>query len=115
MSGHKIVKGLAQALAHAKGEPVNVRERHINVEDNVDVRELRQRLSLTQQEFALQFGFSLAAVRHWEQGTRVPEMSARVLLTLINKDPEYVRSALGIQEDREHQNVEDEPKRRANG
>jgi putative transcriptional regulator len=96
MSGRKIIKGLEQALAHAKGEATNVRERTVRVEDSIDVRSIRRKLFLTQQEFALQFGFSVAAVRHWEQGSRIPEMSARVLLTLIDKDPDYVRRALGI-------------------
>ena len=64
-----------------------------------NVRAIRKKLALTQQEFALQLGFSLAAVRHWEQGPRIPEMSARVLLTLIDRDPQYVRRALGINEE----------------
>ena len=101
MSGRKIIRGLEQALAHAKGEAANVRERAVRIEDSVDVRSIRRKLLLTQQEFALQFGFSLAAVRHWEQGSRIPEMSARVLLTLIDKDPDYVRRALGIIEEEE--------------
>src|SRR5215204_3177920 len=99
MSGRKIIKGLTQALAHARGEATNVRERTIHIDDNVDVRNIRKKLSLTQQEFALQFGFSLAAVRHWEQGSRIPEMSARVLLTLIDRDPDYVRRTLRIDEE----------------
>jgi putative transcriptional regulator len=98
MSGRKIIKGLKQALAHARGEATNIRERTIHVDDNVNVRAIRKKLALTQHEFALQFGFSLAAVRHWEQGSRLPEMSARVLLTLIDRDPDYVRQALGINE-----------------
>jgi putative transcriptional regulator len=96
MSGRKIIQGLEQALVHAKGGAANVKERTVRVEDNVDVRSIRRKLLLTQEEFALQFGFSVAAVRHWEQGLRIPEMSARVLLTLIDKDPDYVRRALGI-------------------
>ena len=99
MSGRKIIQGLEQALDHAKGGAANVRERTIRVEDSVDVRGIRRKLLLTQEEFALQFGFSVAAVRHWEQGLRIPEMSARVLLTLIDKDPDYVRRALGIPEE----------------
>lgn len=98
MSGSKIIRGLEQALAHSKGEATNTRVRTIHVEDSVDVRGIRRKLMLTQQEFALQFGFSLAAVRHWEQGSRIPEMSARVLLTLIDRDPDYVRRALGMDE-----------------
>ncbi len=97
MSGQKILAGLKQAVDHARGGATEVRERRIHVEDNVDVRGIRRRLSLTQREFAQQFGFSLAAIRHWEQGSRAPEASARVLLTLIGRDPEYVLQTLGME------------------
>ena len=94
MAGRKILMGLEQAIAHASGEGSGVRERSVHVATGFDVRALRNRLGLTQQAFSAQFGFSLAAVRHWEQGLRVPEASARILLTLIDRDPNYVRETL---------------------
>jgi putative transcriptional regulator len=94
MSTDKIIKGLRQAAAHARGEHVVVRERRISVPDSIDVRAIRQKLNLTQQQFAMQFGFSLATVRNWEQGTRVPPGSQRVLLTVIDRQPEAVKAAL---------------------
>ena len=96
MSGRKILAGLEQALEHASGGRA-AKERRIHVEPSVDVRNIRRRLALTQQAFAAQFGFSVAAVRHWEQGSRVPETSARILLTLIDRDPDYVLAALGLE------------------
>jgi putative transcriptional regulator len=94
MTGRKILTGLEQAVAHARGEEPCVRERSVHVARAFNVRALRNRLGLTQQAFAAQFGFSLAAVRHWEQGLRVPEASACILLTLIDRDPAYVRETL---------------------
>lgn len=94
MSGRKIIAGLEDAVAHARGGIVGVRERRVSVPDSIDVRAIRQRLGLTQHEFALQFGFSLATVRNWEQGTRVPPGSQRVLLTVIDRAPEAVKRAL---------------------
>ena len=35
------------------------------------------------------------AVQDWEQGRRVPDRAARVLLTVIDRDPEAVVRALG--------------------
>lgn len=35
------------------------------------------------------------AVRNWEQGRRTPEESARVLLKVIDREPEAVLRALG--------------------
>ena len=94
MTGRKILAGLEQAIAHARGEESGAVMRSAHVATAFDVRALRNRLGLTQQAFAAQFGFSLAAVRHWEQGLRVPEASARILLTLIDRDPAYVRETL---------------------
>lgn len=94
MSAKKVIDGLTDAVAHARGGMVGVRERRISVPDNIDVRAIREKLGLTQQQFAMQFGFSLATVRNWEQGTRVPPGSQRVLLTVIDRAPEAVRAAL---------------------
>ena len=60
----------------------------------VDVRDVRQRLNMTQKEFAQFFGFSVYSIRNWEQGKRQPEGPARVLLTVIDREPEAVRRAL---------------------
>lgn len=39
--------------------------------------------------FASRYGFSAGAVRDWEQG-RQPERAARILLTIIDREPEFV-------------------------
>lgn len=60
----------------------------------VDVKSIREGLGMTQQAFAARFGFSVGAVRHWEQGIRRPERAARLLLTLIRDEPEVVEAHL---------------------
>ena len=60
----------------------------------VDVRGIREKLHLSQSAFAAQFGFTAAAVRQWEQGRRQPHGPARVLLTIIDREPNAVRRAL---------------------
>ena len=60
----------------------------------VDVRAIREKLSLSQSEFAARFGFTASAVRQWEQGRRYPHGPARVLLTIIDREPNAVRRAL---------------------
>ena len=60
----------------------------------VDVKAIRAGLGLSQQDFALRFGFSLAAVRDWEQRRRQPDPAARVLLTVIAHEPAAVDQAL---------------------
>jgi len=63
----------------------------------VDVAAIRKRLGqvmggrgISQAGFAKRYGFSLAAVRAWEQGLRTPDVAARVLLLLIDFDPHLV-------------------------
>jgi len=58
------------------------------------VRALRQRLNLTQEEFAARFHLPLGTVRDWEQGAHRPDKAAQVLLTVIARDPEAVARAL---------------------
>ncbi|MFN7963669.1 MAG: helix-turn-helix domain-containing protein [Thermoanaerobaculia bacterium] len=55
---------------------------------------IRRELGLSQRAFAEQFGFSVAAVRDWEQGRRRPERSARVLLLVIQRESAAVQRAL---------------------
>lgn len=51
---------------------------------------------MSQDQFGAQFGISAATVRNWEQGRRQPEGPARVLLTIIAREPDAVRRALGV-------------------
>jgi putative transcriptional regulator len=59
-----------------------------------DVKRTRMRLGLSQEEFARGFCISLGTLRHWEQGLRKPDGPARVLLHVIDKDPEHVIAAI---------------------
>jgi putative transcriptional regulator len=58
------------------------------------VRALRKKLNLTQEEFAARFHLPLGTVRDWEQGAHRPDQAARVLLTVLEKDPDGVARAL---------------------
>jgi putative transcriptional regulator len=42
----------------------------------------------------MRFGLQLGTVRDWEQRKRQPDGAARVLLTVIDKEPEAVERAL---------------------
>ena len=58
------------------------------------VRALRQRLNLTQEQFAARFHLPLGTVRDWEQGAHRPDKAAQVLLTVIAREPDAVARAL---------------------
>jgi putative transcriptional regulator len=91
-NGHKIIEGLHEAIAYARGDVTDPKVRVVRV--NIDVRAIRTKLGLSQEEFCLRYGFSLGTVRHWEQGRRYPEGPARTLLTVINRAPQAVEQAL---------------------
>jgi putative transcriptional regulator len=59
-----------------------------------NVKGIRQKLGLSQAEFAQQFGFSVRTVQQWEQGRAVPDRPARILLRVIQTAPQAVERAL---------------------
>jgi len=90
-----IMQGLREAVSIMKGEadPSTYR---VHVPQEVDVKAIRTRMNMTQTAFASRFGFSPSAVKDWEQKRRRPEAAARVLLTVIDKEPQAVLKALGV-------------------
>ena len=60
------------------------------VVDGTDVKQIRSRYGLSQNEFAAMLGISVATLRNWEQGRRAPEGPARVLLQVAAKHPDAV-------------------------
>ncbi len=59
-----------------------------------EVRALRERLSLSQKQFADRFGFRVETIQQYEQGRRAPSGPATTLLRVIAADPEAVQRAL---------------------
>jgi putative transcriptional regulator len=54
------------------------------------IKGIRDGFGLTQEQFAALLGISVRTLRNWEQGRRVPEGPARVLLQVVAKHPEAV-------------------------
>ena|ERR1017187_2025050 len=91
--GESMIRGLKEALAFAEGT-ADVSQYVVHIPAEIDVRAIRGRLGMTQQQFAIRFGFSVNTVRHWEQGRRVPEGPTRAYLLVIDREPEAVQKAL---------------------
>jgi putative transcriptional regulator len=91
--GKRLIKAAQEANAIARGEadPSTYR---VHVPASIDVRAVRQKLNMTQAEFAGRFAVPLATLKDWEQHRRTPEGPSRVLLTIIDRDPEAVTRAL---------------------
>ncbi len=60
----------------------------------VDVKNIRARTGMSQNEFASAFGISVSTLRHWERGDRTPQGPALVLLNVVAKEPKAVLKAL---------------------
>ncbi len=58
------------------------------------VKVLRQRLGMTQVQFAEAFHLPITTLRDWEQHRSTPDAPARALLLAIERDPEVMRRLL---------------------
>src|ERR1017187_7255475 len=87
----ELMTGLDEVEAFLAGEQKGFK---VHVPDEVDVKSIRSKLGMTQSRFSDTFGFSLDAIKHWEGGRRTPEAPARTLLTVIDRNPTAVLTAL---------------------
>lgn len=86
-----IKQGLEEALAFSQG---NTGKAVIHKFSPVDVKAVRAKVGMSQNEFASAFGISVSTLRHWERGDRSPQGPALVLLNVVAKEPQVVLNAL---------------------
>lgn len=79
------VEKAAEHMAKREG-PAN------GVSFSQEVRQLRAKLGLTQEEFADRYQIPLSNLRNWEQESKgvVPDTAARLLIGMIAVEPERV-------------------------
>lgn len=87
----KIAEGLTEALAISRGE---AKPAKLHIPAEIDVRSIRSKLSLSQDEFASLFGFTANQIKDWEQGRSRPLGGVRAYLTIIDRDPKRVLALL---------------------
>jgi putative transcriptional regulator len=87
----KIAEGLKEALSIARGE---TKPAKLHIPQEIDVRAIRARLRLSQDDFAAVFGFTVNQIRDWEQGRTRPLGGVRAYLTIIERDPKSVMNLL---------------------
>jgi putative transcriptional regulator len=93
--GASILRGFEEAIAFAEGT-ADVSLYRVHIPPDIDIKAIRGRLGMTQQEFANRFDFNINTLRHWEQGRRVPDGTARAYLRVIDREPEAVQKALRV-------------------
>ncbi|MBU8543488.1 MULTISPECIES: helix-turn-helix domain-containing protein [Roseomonadaceae] len=58
------------------------------------IRTIRKRLAKTARAFEEKFGIPAATLNNWEQGRRAPDPAARLLLEVMEREPEAVERAV---------------------
>ncbi len=86
--------GLEEALAHARGDrSAAARAVRVAVKP-ADIKTARQRVGLSREALARTLGLSPATLRKWENGERQPTGAARILFTIISREPQAALRAL---------------------
>ncbi|MDP2358679.1 MAG: transcriptional regulator [Beijerinckiaceae bacterium] len=87
----KIAAGLTEAIEIARGETKPAR---MYIPPEIDVRAIRRKAKMTQDDFAACFGFTATQIKDWEQGRTRPLGGVRAYLLLIDQAPDAVRRML---------------------
>jgi putative transcriptional regulator len=87
-----LMRGLREARAYARGRSLPGIKVHVR--PRIDVSAIRARTGLSQEAFARRIGVSVGTLRNWEQGRRKPDGPAKVLLSLLERDPGIVERTL---------------------
>ena len=88
-----MMTGAKEALAYARGE-ANPSQYKVHIPEDIDVKAIREATGLTQEAFALRYGFNLGRLRDLEQKRTRPDSVVRAYLMVIQKNPEAVKKAL---------------------
>ena len=86
-----IKQGLDEALAFSKGTKGKA---IVHKFKPLDVKNIRAKVGMSQNQFASAFGISVSTLRHWERGDRRPTGPALVLLNVVAKETTAVLRAL---------------------
>ncbi len=88
-----LLEGLREAVEWKRGrlalETVN-----LDPMPAARVRAIRRKVAKSAREFERRFGIPAATMSNWEQGRRQPDPAARLLLLVLEREPEAVERAL---------------------
>ncbi len=89
--GDELLDSLNEAVAHARGSKTGAR---VHVVEVPDAKAIRERLGMSQQEFACAYRIPLATLQGWEQGRRQPDATASAYLSVIASLPKEAQAVL---------------------
>lgn len=90
-SGKRLIEAAREAVSIARGEKKPAR---LQVPPEIDVKAIRIKLSMSQEDFAGEFGFTTDQIKGWEQNRSRPQGGARAYLMIIDRDPKTVLGML---------------------
>lgn len=90
-SGKRLIEAAREAVSIARGEKKPAR---LQVPPEIDVKAIRTKLSMSQEDFAGEFGFTNDQIKAWEQNRSRPQGGARAYLMIIERDPKAVLAIL---------------------
>ena len=90
-SEKRLIGAAREAVAIARGQKKPAR---LKVPPEIDVKAIRSKLSMSQKDFAAEFGFTYDQLKAWEQKRFRPQGGARAYLMIIERDPNAVLAIL---------------------
>jgi len=88
---NELIESVKEAGAIRKGEKEASRTFEF---PDPDVKAIREKIGASQAEFARLIAVSLDTIKNWEQARRSPTGAARVLLKILDTDPEHTIKAI---------------------
>lgn len=89
--GSRLIGAAKEARQIARGER---QPAHIFIPADIDVKSIRRKTNMSQEDFAATFGFSINQIRDWEQQRSRPLGALRAYLMLIQSCPEQLAEML---------------------
>jgi len=90
--GSDLMAALKEVHAHRRGE-IALPMREIDVLSAQRVKAIRTSLAKSPKEFENRFGIPARTMEGWEQGRKL-DISASILMTMIEREPEVVEATL---------------------
>lgn len=84
---HELLASIREGGAILRGERSPARTFELEA---ANIKKIRERIGLSQSEFAALLGTSVNTLQNWEQGRRKPRGAAQVLLQIADKYPKVV-------------------------
>jgi len=85
---------LGQELITSIEEALNAKESGKIVRRKIDIASIREKLDMTQRQFAAQYHINLQTLRNWEQGKRQLDATSLAYLICIAKKPRLIGKLL---------------------